>query len=47
MLFLAELWFRDRTLDIHVERHGLLTAADLARMDYIFTFDQGKLVRLK
>jgi len=47
MLFLAELWFRDRSLDIHVERHGPLTAADLARMDYIFTFDQGKMVRLK
>jgi hypothetical protein len=47
MLFVAELWFRDRTLDIHVERHGPLTPAELAQVNYIFTFDRGKLVRLK
>lgn len=47
MLSLAELWFRDRTLDIHVERHGPLTPDELAREDYIFTFDNGKLVQLK
>ena len=47
MLFVAELWFRDRTLDIHVERHGPLTDQELAREDYIFTFDNGKLVQLK
>ena len=47
MLFVAELWFRDRTLDIHVQRHGPLTPQELARMDNIFTFDNGKLVQLK
>ena len=47
MLFVAELWFRDRTLDIHVERDGPLTPQELARMDNIFTFDNGKLVQLK
>jgi hypothetical protein len=47
MLFLAELWFRDRSLDIHVARHGPLTPEELARMDYVFTFDNGKLVELK
>jgi hypothetical protein len=47
MLFVAELWFRDRTLDIHVQRHGPLTHEELARKDYIFTFDNGKLVQLK
>ena len=47
MLFVAELWFRDRTLDIHVERHGPLTPQELARTDSIFTFDHGKLVQLK
>jgi len=47
MLFVAELWFRDRTLDIHVQRHGPLTPQELAREDYIFTFDHGKLVQLK
>ena len=47
MLFVAELWFRDRTLDIHVWRHGPLTAEELAKMDYVFTFEGGKLVELK
>jgi hypothetical protein len=47
MLFVAELWFRDRSLDIHVARHGLLTPGELAKVDYIFTFDNGKLVELK
>jgi hypothetical protein len=47
MLFVAELWFRDRSLDIHVARHGPLTPDELARMDYIFTFTDGKLTELK
>jgi hypothetical protein len=47
MLFVAELWFRDRSLDIHVARHGPLTAEELAKMDYVFTFEGGKLVELK
>ena len=47
MLFVAELWFRDRSLDIHVARHGPLTPEELARMDYVFTFQDGKLVKLK
>jgi hypothetical protein len=47
MLFVAELWFRDRTLDIHVQRHGPLTEEELAKMDYVFTFDGGKLVQLR
>jgi hypothetical protein len=33
MLFVAESWFCDRTLDIQVARHGPLTADELARMD--------------
>ena len=47
MLFLAELWFRDRTLDIHVQRHGPLTDEELSKMDSVFTFDGGKLVQLR
>ena len=47
MLFVAELWFRDRSLDIHVARHGPLTPEELARTDYVFAFDGGKLVELK
>ncbi|MEI9973993.1 MAG: hypothetical protein WDO73_19250 [Ignavibacteriota bacterium] len=47
MLLLAEVWFRDRSLDIHVARHGLLTPEELGKMDYVFTFQDGKLVELK
>jgi len=47
MLFLAELWFHDRTVEVHVPRHGALTPDELARMDSIFTFQDGKLVELK
>jgi len=31
----------------HVERHGPLTPQELAQTDSIFTFENGKLVRLK
>ncbi len=47
MLFVAELWFRDRSLRIHVAREGPLAPQDLAKMDAIFTFQAGKLVQLK
>lgn len=47
MLFLAELWFGDLSLDIHVARHGPLAPEELARMDYVFTFENGRLVELK
>lgn len=47
MLFVAELWFRDRSLKIHVAREGPLTPQELAKMDAIFTFQGGKLVQLK
>jgi hypothetical protein len=47
MLFVAELWFRDRSLKIHVAREGPLAPQDLAKMDAIFTFQAGKLVQLK
>jgi hypothetical protein len=47
MLLLAEVWFRDRSLDIHVPRHGPLSPEELAKMDYVFTFQDGKLVELK
>jgi hypothetical protein len=47
MLFVAELWFRDRSLDIHVARHGPLTPEELSGMDSVFTFHGEKLVELK
>jgi hypothetical protein len=47
MLFVAELWFRDRSLKIHVAREGPLAAQELAQMDAVFTFQDALLVRLK
>ena len=47
MLFVAELWFRDRSLHIHVAREGPLAPQELAKMDAVFTFHGGKLVQLK
>jgi hypothetical protein len=47
MLSIAQLWFRDRSLQIHVAREGPLTSQELAKMDAIFTFQNGKLVELK
>ena len=47
MLFVAELWFRDRSLEIHVDRHGPLAAEELARQDYVFRFESGTLRQVK
>jgi hypothetical protein len=47
MLFVAELWFRDRSLRIHVAREGPLGPRELAKMDAVFSFQGGKLVQLK
>jgi hypothetical protein len=47
MLFVAELWFRDRSLHIHVAREGELTPQELAKIDAVFTFQGAQLVQLK
>jgi hypothetical protein len=47
MLSIAQLWFRDHSLTIHVAREGPLQPSELAKMDAVFTFQDGKLVQLK
>jgi len=47
MYFLALLWFHDRGVTIHVASEGPLTPPELARMDYLFTVENRKLLRLK
>jgi len=44
---IAQLWFRDRSVAIHLQRQNPLPPEELARMDYWFDFQDGKLVRLK
>jgi hypothetical protein len=44
---IAELWFRDRTVEIHLQRQNPLPPEELAKMDALFDFQNGKLVRVK
>ncbi len=43
MVFIAEAWFRDRTLEYRLTRKTPLSSEELARADYIFTFDGHRL----
>jgi hypothetical protein len=45
MLFIADLWFRDRTVTVHLQRLIPLPPAQLARTDYIFDYRDGKLLQ--
>ena len=47
MYTLAQLWFHDRTVNLHVSSQGRLSQEELAKMDYIFTIEDRKLIRLK
>lgn len=45
--FIAELWFHDRSVVVHLPRLNPLSPQDLAHMDHIFDFQQGTLVQVK
>ena len=45
--YLLTLTYHDRTVQVWLERHGKPTPAEMEQMDYIFTFDNGTLKRLK
>jgi hypothetical protein len=45
MLFIADLWFRDRTVTVRLQRLTPLSAQELARSDYLFDYSDGKLTR--
>jgi hypothetical protein len=47
IVFIGQLWFHDRTIHVYSQRLEHLSAADLARMDHLFDFQNGKLVQLK
>ena len=44
---IAQLWFRDRTVVIHLQRQNPLPPEELAKMDALFDFQNGKLIRVK
>ncbi len=47
MVFIAQLWFRDRSLDIKLDRKTPLTPEELAHADYVFDFADGRLVQVR
>jgi hypothetical protein len=47
MAFIAELWFRDRTVDIKLQRKTPLPPDQLARADYLFDYRDGRLIQLR
>ena len=44
MSFIAELWFRDRTVAIRLQKKTPLTPAQLARANYVFDWRGGRLI---
>jgi hypothetical protein len=46
-LFIAKLWWNDRTLQVSLQNQQHLPACELARMDYLFEFVNGRLIRMK
>ena len=45
--FIAELWFRDRSVVVYLQRLNRLPPEELARKDHLFVFENGKLVQRK
>jgi len=44
---IAQLWFRERSVEIHLQRQNPLPPEELTKMDALFDFRNGKLVRVK
>ncbi|HYW44086.1 MAG TPA: hypothetical protein VE959_14585 [Bryobacteraceae bacterium] len=47
MAQIAELWFRDHSLNIKLLRKTPMTPLELSKADYLFTFKNGPLMQLK
>jgi hypothetical protein len=47
MTFIGALWFRDRTVHVFNQRTEHLSASEIARIDHVFDFQDGKLLQLK
>jgi len=47
MTFIGTLWFADRSIEIYNQNHQHLSPAELASMDHVFDFQNGKLVQVK
>jgi len=47
MAFIADLWFRDRTVNVRLNRKTPLSPAELAGANHVFEFENGRLVQLR
>jgi hypothetical protein len=47
MLFIADLWFRDRSITVHLQKKTPLTPAQLAKIPFWFDYRNGRLMRPK
>ena len=47
LAFIARLWFRDPTVMIWLQNKHHLRQEDIAKVDYVFRFEQGELVRVR
>jgi hypothetical protein len=47
MAFIAALWFRDRSLQIQLDRMTPLSAQELQKANYVFAFEGGRMVQLR
>jgi hypothetical protein len=47
VVFIADLWFKDRSLTIRAQRLTPFPADEIARMENVFEFQNGKLVRIR
>jgi hypothetical protein len=47
MLFIADLWFRDRSVTVHLQRLAPLTEAELSGLGAVFDYREGKLVQVR
>jgi hypothetical protein len=47
MAFIAELWFRDRTVKVRLNRQTPLSAEEIARADRVFDFRDGRLIAVR
>jgi hypothetical protein len=47
MLFIADLWFRDRSVTVHLQRLNPIPSADVAAAAAVFDYRDGKLFRVR
>jgi len=47
MLFIADLWFRDRSVTVYLQRLNPVPQRDLDAAQAVFDYRDGKLLRLR